>query len=240
MAHRQPSRFRILASTGTDFDGSDTVNSLTGRPVTLSDHLDGVGLLARQFAARCGLPAEVVADFELAGQLHDLGKLDLRFQIRLHNNDVLAAASAEVPLAKSATIWRKREMPEQLAPQDQYPPGARHELLSVAIADAYPELMSEAHDPDLVIHLVASHHGHCRPFAPPQIDPIPAAVKATVDGTEVELTTAIPCSHTDARIADRFWLLVRRHGWYGLAWYEAIFRLADHRRSELEQRGVSR
>src|SRR5690606_31240356 len=58
-------------------EDEDDAPSFTGatRVVRLDEHLDGVGGLARAFAARLGLPDGVVSDLELAGRLHDAGKV---------------------------------------------------------------------------------------------------------------------------------------------------------------------
>jgi CRISPR-associated endonuclease/helicase Cas3 len=76
----------------------------------------------------------------------------------------------------------------------------------------------EAHDVELVLHLVGSHHGCARPLLP-----VP-------DGP----SEADPVVCLGAGVAERFWGLQRQHGWWGLAYMEALMRLADHRWSELE------
>lgn len=215
-------------------DGSDEIDSFTGAlNSTLSSHCDGVGQLARAFAERCGLSAPMAADFELAGRLHDLGKADPRFQVYLHGGEVEAAAASDL-LAKSRIPSTDRARERRARGDSHYPPGMRHELLSVALVASAPGVLADASDPDLVAHLVATHHGRCRALPPVVADPAPRTVAVSFDGSVLAASTDHGLASIDAGIVDRFWRLVERYGPHGLAWLEAIFRLSDHRRSERE------
>jgi CRISPR-associated endonuclease/helicase Cas3 len=87
-------------------------------------------------------------------------------------------------------------------------------------------------DRELLLHLVASHHGRCRPFAPvvEDLDPVEVRYERSVTSSDHKLESLA------SGISERFWKLTRRYGWYGLAYLEMLVRLADHRRSEEEER----
>ena len=227
-----PGRFRVDVIEEI-FTNEDDSSSLT-REVELEPHLDGVTDFARRFATASGLSEQLVSDFALAAQWHDVGKLDERFQAWLRGGDALKAILSSATLAKSGGAT-SRAARRRARERSGYPVGARHELLSSRLLEESSEFLNGAFDRDLVLHLVASHHGYCRPFAPVVLDQRPVEVSYTTNQGSVMSSSATGLDRLDSGVPERFWRLVRRYGWWGLAWLESIFVLADHRCSETEQ-----
>jgi CRISPR-associated endonuclease/helicase Cas3 len=207
----------------------------TTRPVLLDEHLVCVRETVDIFAARCGLATNGLhKDLLLAARLHDLGKCDRRFQALLHRGDRVAAAAGP-PLAKSAARPASADEARRERERVGLPAGWRHETLTLSLlADHQPgsaDPLSEARDRDLVLHLIATHHGYCRAIAPIVDDP--AAPPARVEFGDWHFTTDAQRTWVslDCGLVDRFWRLVRAYGWFGLAYLEALLRLADHRAS---------
>jgi CRISPR-associated endonuclease/helicase Cas3 len=203
------------------FDQSSTRSSHTGTETLLCNHLRECREMTGTFAAAVSDP--VVRRWLLrAAELHDIGKADPRFQAWLRGGNPLCP---DVLIAKSARSGQNRRAIEMARKLAGFPSGGRHELLSVALlADS---------ECDGVLHLIASHHGRCRPFSPCVADDYPVEIRYE--------NWAARSDHRLERaasgIAERFWGLNRELGWHGLAFAEAILRLADHRQSEREAQG---
>ena len=176
--------------------GENGLGRLGASAQTIDAHCAAVAAAARRIGAALGLDEGLVDALESAGRWHDKGKSRAVWQRA-------AGASPEGPaLAKSP---RGRLRPEWLG-------GYRHEFGS--LLDAERALSADVPHRDLVLHLVAAHHGWARPGFPDrkQWDPeSPSRVNER-------------CARRAAR---RFARLQARHGPWRLAWLEALVKAAD-------------
>lgn len=224
------------------FEDTDDLTSAAHRPAGLRSHLAAAAAAGRGYAEGC-LPPELVAPVVRALELHDVGKIDPRFQQVLHGGNLLAALAEPEPLAKSVhmpTSRRARQRARELA---GLPRRFRHELLSVQLTERYCELPDDPSPRDLVLHLIATHHGYTRPFAPVVEDDEPPTLDAWLDGLRFNVAAEerrgwSPAHSLESGIADRFGRLLRRYGWWGLALLEAVVRLADWTASETAEAQV--
>lgn len=222
---------RRLSPEACDSDGEGLESSLAAASVALQVHLDQVAAKAERFATACGLPADLARDLALAARSHDLGKADPRFQVWLYGGNRMAALRGGL-VAKSARLPLGLAAQRSARLRSGYPAGGRHELHSVRLLESARDLLEKATDPELVLHLVASHHGRCRPFAPVVTDAAPVEVSLELQGHPMRASSATGLERIDSGVPERFWRLVRRYGWWGLSYLEAILRLSDHRISE--------
>jgi len=227
--------------TTSDEGEDERSQTLREEAITLRDHTQHV----RDETVRTvnALPLDELEDaYRLAADWHDLGKADERFQAMLRRTDRtdawLLTGLDTALLAKSDGQPQTPQQRKLARERAGLPEGFRHEMLSVQIVKQ-SHLAQQAPDQlDLILHLIASHHGYARPFAPVVIDT--ECPEVTVAGVTLstEQRKACPPHRIDSGIAERFWDLTRRYGWWGLAYLEAVLRLADQQASADEDEGL--
>ncbi len=224
-------------------DGVDELSrTQREQPVLLADHTDHVtDALSKSLPH---LPLKVFADaLQRAAQLHDLGKADERFQAMLRRTDRtdawLLAGVTSALFAKSDSLPMTRNRRDVARRRAGLPDGFRHEMLSIQLAGRSARLPDDPVMRDLALHLIAAHHGHARPFAPVVTDEdLPPIEVAGITLSRDERLHLIPPHRLDSGVAERFWSLTRRFGWWGLAYLEAVLRLADQQASAAEDDGA--
>jgi len=208
---------------------------LSSHEVQLADHCRGVAKLSGVFALGCGLPDELVACEILAGEAHDLGKADPRFQLSLYEANPILMRKANKLLAKSINPSADLATAKRYRKHSGYPIGTRHECYSVALIEGHKRLLDESSsNRDLALYLVGTHHGRGRPLMPAIDDP-GTAIRIEIDDMRLSFSGQHGLEQLDSGWTDRFWQLNRRYGYWGLAYLEMLLRLADHSQSAQEE-----
>ena len=214
----------------------DALSRTAQYAISVDDHTSHVVERVAHFVRKLALPHPIARDLELAAYLHDAGKADLRFQVLLSGGDPWNISNVRA-MAKSA-----QPSPTGAWARAGLPPGWRHEALSVRMAQAHPRF-AEAHDPALVLWLIATHHGFGRPFfnfSDPREGWAAEDGPAACLGVEQWRLSPGPGPESLAfNIDGADWpalyeRLRRRYGIWVLAHLEAVLRLSDHRASESE------
>lgn len=213
-------------------DSEPSRSNSTACRCLLDDHLRDVAEWAAKFVDCLGIGSPLAEAVVSAARLHDLGKADARFQAYLREGAI--TQQNDVLLAKSDIPPQDRQRNRLARLRSGYPRGLRHEVASVALAQ---ELLRDTPNPGLTRFLIASHHGYGRPFFPAQIDPDQYQVEYRGEHgalcSESPYRGGAPAGGTPDDFADA----IRSFGWWGVAWLEAILRLADHGASRLNAAG---
>jgi len=176
-----------------DGPSDEESRSVLSAPQSLRDHAEQVAEHARALARRLELPGEEAEALVTAARLHDDGKAAERWQ-----NAMNAPKGQDRPYAKTSGGGNPRLLE-----------GYRHEFGSLLKAEG-EDLPSDTRD--LILHLIAAHHGNARPTLSPA-------------GCESGPPSVLESSAGD--VALRFVRLQKRYGPWGLAWREALLRAAD-------------
>jgi CRISPR-associated endonuclease/helicase Cas3 len=166
----------------------------------LEEHQSWAERRAVTIAAELGLTGDYAKALAIAARLHDEGKRATRWQ-RAFN----APPTGEV--------YAKTKGPIRLALLDGY----RHEFGSLPCVERDAEFAALPPPlQDLVLHIVAAHHGRARPLI-------------GTKGCEDAPPSVLAGRARD--VALRFARLQREWGPWGLAWWEALLRAADQQAS---------
>ncbi len=170
-----------------------------GREQLLAEHQACTADHAVRLGKRLALADRMVALLRMAARMHDEGKRAARWQRAMH--------------AKKDGVYAKTRGPVNPSVLDGY----RHELGSLSYVEKAPDFLSLPPDEqDLVLHLVAAHHGYARPLI-------------STSGVDDQPPSLLP--ERAQAVALRYFRLSERWGPWGLAYWESLLRAADQQAS---------
>jgi CRISPR-associated endonuclease/helicase Cas3 len=193
---------------------TETVMDTSAAPVSqeLGEHLQWTAEEAKSIGRRLALPPEIASALIIAAQVHDLGK----------NREAWQRAIGHPPSGGDWKPWAKSaRRGYDWSAVGKY----RHEFGSLREAMKLPQI-NEHPERDLILHLVACHHGWARPHYEPEHWDIADDV---FDEENQEIANG-----TMRHVAK----VQRRYGHWYLAWLESLIRCSDYaasRRLDVEK-----
>ncbi len=168
------------------------------KPVLLAGHVSDVEKRLSEILSGLPLGESLNNCLKIAARFHDDGKRRLIFQSMLGNRNA------------PNVWWAKSGRRSLIRLEEKY----RHEFGSLNELPAAAELGITDDERELVLHLIAAHHGRARPhFSTDEVfDPNQS------EQASDELAMTVP---------QRFGRLQRRYGRWGLAYLESLLRAAD-------------
>ena len=168
------------------------------RPVLLNVHVADVERRVIDILSRLNLGASIEQCLRLAARYHDGGKRRTTFQVLLGNRE------------SPAQWWAKSGRRTGTRLEEKY----RHEFGSLQELPAAAELGISDDERELVLHLIAAHHGRARPHFP-------------LDEVFDPNFTPAASEQLAMQVSQRFGRLQRKFGRWGLAYLESLLRAAD-------------
>lgn len=185
----------VLANPERSLPPSENLPAYSRQPQTLAAHLSRSEEAARLLASKFSLPDAMAQAICIAARWHDKGKDRVGWQKAIGN-------FKEEPLAKSGrTTFNHR-----------FTRGYRHEFGSLLDAERDPQVRDHP-ESDLILHLIAAHHGNARPGFSEQAYDRTFPYLQNYESTQAGL--------------NRFTSLQCRFGWWQLAWLETLVKAAD-------------
>lgn len=180
------------------FARRNTGESRSHEKVLLADHVQDVEKRLTEILDELTLGKRLNVCLKLAAKYHDQGKSRAVFQTMLGNR------------SSSGELWAKSGRAGSTWIKEIY----RHEFGSLSDLPSAADLEITEDERDLVLHLIAAHHGRARPCFPRH---------EVFDPCETdEASEAVALS-----VTQRFGRLQQRYGHWGLAYLESLLRAAD-------------
>ena len=168
------------------------------KPVLLDVHVSDVERRMNEILSGLSLGSSIDRCLKVAAEYHDHGKKRRNFQTMLGNRN------------SPNVWWAKSGRNSGIRLDEKY----RHEFGSMYELNNAAELGLTDDERELVLHLIAAHHGRARPHFPADEVFDPHATPLS----DAELATTVP---------QRFGRLQRKFGRWGLAYIESLLRAAD-------------